>query len=58
MNHLKFCGCHACKAGRSAARSQTIIRRTIRRIRREDRVLLRQGRYEEVGKVVSVPYTD
>lgn len=57
MNHLKFCGCQQCRAGMHlSGRSAALVRRVVRRFRREAKAALKRG--EEPERVASVPYTD
>lgn len=57
MNHLKFCGCRSCREGMHRGNGRTsIVRRVVRRFRRQTKEALRRG--EEPPKALSVPYTD
>jgi len=55
-NHLKFCSCRACKAGRHRPGSKSEIKRASRRLRKSAKQALAKG--EEPPSKTSVTYTD
>jgi len=55
-NHLKFCSCNGCRAGKRSKGAKKKIQNVVRSIRRNAKVDLKLGR-DPVSKV-SVPYTD
>jgi hypothetical protein len=55
-NHLKFCSCRACKAGRHRPGSKSEIKRASRRLRRNAKAALDKG--QEPPSKTSVSYTD
>ncbi len=55
-NHIKFCSCKACRAGRHAPANKARIRRAVRNNRRGVKVALRLDR--EIPRAFSVGYTD
>ena len=55
-NHVKFCGCKACRAGRHRPGSKARTKRALRSIRRAVKTALRNDR--EIPAAVSIPYTD
>lgn len=54
-NHLKFCGCRACREGMHR-RSGGVVRAVVRKFRRKAKQDLKQGK--EPTNKISVPYTD
>ena len=57
-NHIKFCGCKACRAGRHAPSSKAKIRTAVRSNRRAVKAVLRQDREAETPRCIAVGYTD
>jgi len=55
-NHLKFCSCRACRAGRHRPGSKSEIKRASRRLRRNAKAALAKGK--EPPPKTSVSYTD
>ena len=55
-NHIKFCSCKACRAGRHTPASKAKTRRLVRGNRRATKMALRKG-HEPVA-CVSGGYTD
>jgi hypothetical protein len=55
-NHLKFCGCKTCRAGRHRPGAKTTIKRASRRLRHDAKVALKKGK--EPPAKTSVGYTD
>lgn len=55
-NHLKLCGCRSCRVGLHRPAGGWQVRRANRRLRREARRALKQGR--EPTPKVAVGYTD
>jgi hypothetical protein len=56
-NHMKFCGCQACKRGmHMGSRMGAVVRKMVRRFRREAKSALRRGLEPE--RIIGVPYTD
>lgn len=56
MNHIKFCSCKACKAGKHSPRSKAVTRNKIRGNRHAVKNALRNG--QEPAKVISAGRTD
>jgi hypothetical protein len=56
-NHMKFCGCKWCRAGRSTAWSKRAVRAIVRKMRHNARRALKRGD-DDVDTTESVPYTD
>lgn len=54
-NHMKFCSCRQCRAGRHA-HGRDVVRRAVRKFRQTAKRLLRRGETPD-GKI-GVPYTD
>ena len=60
-NHLKFCSCRMCRAGRHSVGGKTTIKRVVRSNRRKVKTALRSkapDADEKIPTAVSVPYTD
>lgn len=55
-NHLKFCSCKSCRAGRHRPGSKAATRRRTRGARHKAKTDLAKGR--EPSKVTSIDYTD
>ena len=55
-NHMKFCSCRSCKAGKRTPRAKLITRLVIRAARHQVKLALHKG--NEPLNVASVPYTD
>lgn len=55
-NHLKFCGCRACKAGRHRPGSKTRIRAANRKLRHKTKQALHTDK--EPPDKTGVDYTD
>jgi hypothetical protein len=55
-NHLKFCGCKTCRAGRHRPGAKTTIQRASRRLRHDAKAALAKGK--EPPDKASVSYTD
>lgn len=55
-NVMKFCSCRMCKFGRHKKSQKFHNKFLMRRLRRETKVALRQGREPE--RIISIPYTD
>lgn len=56
-NHMKFCGCKQCKAGRHRRkRGLDMIQACIRKFRRKMKQAIKRG--DEPDDKFSVPYTD
>lgn len=55
-NVIKFCSCRMCKRGKHTKTSRFYSKIAMRRLRRETKVALRQGREPE--RLISIPYTD
>jgi hypothetical protein len=55
-NHLKFCGCKTCRAGRHRPGAKTTIKRASRRLRHDAKAALAKGK--EPPDKTSVSYTD
>ena len=55
-NHIKFCSCRMCRAGRHTKYGSYIVQAAIRKNRRKTKADLKQGK--ETNQIVSVPYTD
>ena len=55
-NHLKFCSCKGCKAGRHTKSGKQMVKQVIRTARHKAKLSLKQG--EEPSPVSSVGYTD
>ena len=56
MNHMKFCSCKACKAGRHCANCKARTKRATRGARHAAKTDLAKGKTP--NKTISVPYTD
>jgi hypothetical protein len=55
----KFCGCRGCREGLHRAKGDNYtVKRVAKRFRKNTKLALKQGKYEDVVKYVSVPYTD
>ena len=55
-NHLKFCSCRGCRAGRRTKSGGSTVKAVIRASRRKTKQALKAG--DEPVSKVSVPYTD
>lgn len=55
-NHMKFCGCRACRWGMHHTARARWVRRLVRSFRRKTKEALRAG--HEPPRVIHVPYTD
>ena len=55
-NHLKFCRCAACKAGRHRPTSKAIVKRASRKLRQQTKQALKTDR--EPPSKGTVSYTD
>ncbi len=55
-NHIKFCGCHACKAGKHTPTSKAITRSKVRAARHACKIALTGGR--EPVRTISAGRTD
>lgn len=55
-NHMKFCGCKMCRAGRHTSWNRHMIQQVIRKARRLAKQALRRG--DTPDDKHSVPYTD
>jgi len=55
-NHMKFCGCRACRAGRHRPFNKFIIRLANRVFRRKAKEALKKG--ETPNNKTTVTYTD
>jgi len=55
-NHLKFCSCRQCKAGRHSKAGKATVRATIRADRKAVKAALSKGDYPP--RKAGVPYTD
>jgi len=55
-NHLKFCSCKTCKAGRHRPGAKTTIKRASRRLRHGAKAALAKGK--ELPDKTGVSYTD
>jgi hypothetical protein len=54
--NLKFCSCKTCRAGRHRPGAKSTIKRASRRLRRDTKAALKQGK--EPPDKTTVPYTD
>ncbi len=55
-NHLKFCSCKACKAGRHRPGNKTVIKRASRKLRHGAKQAIATG--QEPPDKTTVSYTD
>jgi hypothetical protein len=55
-NHLKFCGCKTCKAGRHRPGAKSTIKRASRRLRHDAKAALAKGK--DPPDKTGVGYTD
>lgn len=55
-NHIKFCGCRACRRGMHSKGGGIEVQKVIRKNRRKVKEALKKG--EEPEKKISCPYTD
>jgi hypothetical protein len=55
-NHLKFCSCRQCKAGRHSKAGKATVRATIRADRKAVKAALSKG--DDPPRKAGVPYTD
>lgn len=55
-NHLKFCSCKACRAGRHRPGSKSVIKRATRKLRHGAKQAL--AKEQEPSDKISVSYTD
>jgi hypothetical protein len=55
-NHLKFCGCKTCKAGRHRPGAKSTIKRASRRLRHDATAALAKGK--DPPDKTGVGYTD
>jgi hypothetical protein len=56
MNHIKFCGCRACKRNKHAPSTKVETKTIIKSNRRKVKLALEQGK--EIPGVMSIGYTD
>ena len=55
-NHLKFCGCKACRKGKHTPAGSDTVREAIRKDRKAVKAALKKG--EEPPRKAGVTYTD
>ena len=55
-NHLKFCSCRQCRAGKHTKAGGKVIQAVVRKNRRKTKAALKMGR--DTTQTVSAGYTD
>jgi len=55
-NTVKFCGCRACRYGRTHKSESIDVRRQLRTFRRRNKQLIAKGK--EPSRLVSIDYND
>jgi hypothetical protein len=56
-NHLKFCSCRYCRAGKHTKSGGATVRAVVRKVRRKVKAALKRGE-TDIPKAAGVEYTD